>query len=374
MKFFNYYFIESHRDIPRRDIPFGEFSQNEFKIFKSEILSSLDELDKSFYSEYKVYLWEDIEQKKKEYDIFSSYAHQIFNNSLNTLTDIETTDINVQFPEDLTEKLISFLEKSIDKSFGQMKILSFSKEELSIILSTSSKFGNLIENVTIVFEPTFWQNGKPVPSTIYADDADWNSDVPEEIKEDYYEYLLQSLIGTETLEKISIITPTGKVSDSEQIDNPKILGFSIEDGIKTRFYPNLNLDGDIKIAGGKKSFRTTNRPEQDVDTNLRNIYSVLFQELPSTSDIKKMKSFSGVLELISKLDKDVVDNILTRFSSYLWGDDAEIYSGEKDESGINKEDLEIKMAIYNEFIKYHPNVKYDDEYLDDRIRNFYQEH
>jgi len=373
MKFFKYYFAESHGDIPRRNIPFDEFSENEFKIFKTEIVDALDELDKAFYSEYNIHLWEDIKQKKKEYDLFSSHAYQIFNNALNTLTDIETTDINIQFPEDLTEKLIDFLQKNKGKSLGQMKILSFSKDDISIILSTSVKFGNLIENVTIVFEPTFWQDNRPVPSTIYAKDVKWDSDVPGDIQEEYYEYLLQSLIGSETLEDISIITPTGKVSASKQLDNPKILGFSVKDGIRTRFYPNLDLNGNIKIADGKKSFRTTNRPETDLDTNLRNIYSVLFQKLPNENEINKMKSFRGVLELMKELDNDIIDNILTRFSSYLWGDESKIIKGDKDESGIIKEDLKIKIAIYNEFIKYHPDVKYDDAYLDQRIRDFYKD-
>lgn len=371
MKFFKYYFLEG--DIPQSSIPFTKFSDSDFKVFKLELLETLNDIDESFKESFNEYLWDNIDQKIKEHNIFSSTAHQMFNNDLKTLDDVDDSEINIKFPEDLTEKLIEFISNSKGKTFGKMETISSNKDDLTLTLSTTAKFSNLVQNITIVFEPTFWQDDRPVSSTDYITDTNWDDDVPEEIQKEYYEYLLQSLIGSETLEKISIITPMGKVSKSEQLDNPKLLGFSVNDGIRTRFYPNTDLDGNIKIAGGKKSFQTTNRPETDLDTNLRNIYSVLFQELPSVDDINKMKSFQGVLELMKELDTETVDNILTRFSSFVWGDEAKIYKGEKDETGINKEDLEIKMAVYKEFIKYHPNVEYEDAYLDGRIRNFYQD-
>lgn len=374
MRFSQHYFREETiGDVQTQNIPLSTFEEDGFKVFKMEILETLDAINSSFSQQYNAPLWKDIKNHHKDSKVFSGTAYKMFKASLEGLQDVNAKDIDVRIPEQMTDELTEFFSKNKGKEFGPWKLVVSEKDgnQIKAVLSTSSKFANDIKNVEFNFEPTFYEDGEPVPSTVFGQDAKWEN-LSDEDKDVFHEYLVKNLVGSETLEDISIVTKSGKISDTKQTDNPKLLGFRVEDNFGTRFSPNTDSSGEIEIANGKKSYNTSHKEETDLDKNLGNIYSVVFGKIATDEDIEQMKSFDGVLSLMEELDDSTAQKILSRFTGYLWGSDAEVMTGETDEGGINKTDVILKMSAYNQFIKHFPNVKYDDVDLDTKIKNFYK--
>ena len=129
MRFSQFYFREDNiGDVPTQDIPLNSFKEDEFKIFKMEILDALDSLSKSFSQSFSTPLWKDIKNHQKDSKIFSGTAHKIFKQSLEALKDVDAKEIDVRIPEQMTDELVEFLGRNKGKEFGPMKLVASEKD------------------------------------------------------------------------------------------------------------------------------------------------------------------------------------------------------------------------------------------------------
>jgi hypothetical protein len=377
-----YYLIEGGNVVVKGQsadkIPLDAISKKQYSELQQEIIGVLRGINKAFDAQNGKPLFPKFENNVKSGKLFSGSTRIFFEKSLDEFKRHKKSvgDIDIQYPNELMDKLQEFLASNEGKKFGKMIYLGSggrSPTQENTIFTTKS-FGDLFKNIQLDFEPTYWENDEPTEFSTFAHYSSWD-DVRSKIKGVFSKYLMRAMVSAkESLGDVAIMTKTGKISTSEKYKDPSMRKFSVDKGMRVAFQPVLDNKGKIKkTEDGKPIYKELGTNKSVYERDLNDIFAFIFGQIPKGNEKEQLHSFVGSLKLMDKyLDKPLIKMIYSRFVDILWGKNGqEIEQGEWDEEGIQVEDFGVKKAAYDMFIKVFPEFKMNEKKLKEMVKPYY---
>lgn len=361
-------------------IPIDKISSQQYDEYKEEIVGALRSLNKQFEAKYQVLLFPNIEENIKTAKLFSGSTRTFFTKSFDEYKKYKNSigDIDLNYPEENRSNLKEFLSSSEGKKFGTMTLLGMGgKSPIQFnTIFTSTVSPELAKNIQFDFEPTYFEDGSPNEFATFSHYSAW-SDIQAKIKGAFSKLLMRALVGSkQKLGDIAVMTPTGKISKSGKYENPSMRKFSVDKGMRVAFEPVIDKQGKIlKSEDGKPVYKELPTAESKYERNLENIFTFVFDTVPTPTEKQEFHSFVGLLQLMKKyLDKDTIKMIFSSFLKIIWENGQELEQGQDAwENGIQMNDFNVKKAAYDQFTKVFPYLKVNDEELKNQVRPFYDD-
>jgi hypothetical protein len=346
--------------IPIKDIGLRKF-QNDFKeMFKK--------LNKLFYNKYKKYLWENEEILNNGF---------VFNGSTSFLMDISNLDkeeelkklkpfagdIDITVPQEYKKELFDLLKDLEDKWItNKIQYLGNNKTESSIGEQINSLFKycykkDICVNSQVDFEFVKYEDNIPGEFEKFGHSSTL-TDLREGIKAVFHKYLLRSISYALSKFNDNVIF----VSSSANCDNWEkkiskskkerhLIKFSITKGLRFAYEP-LICDGKQVEKDGKLVYRELKTDESIYNTNIKDIFEILFGVKPSKNEEVDFWSFVGLVKLIKKyLNKKQQKDVLNRFLELLWDCKENKNIAQELERDNTELDYQIKNAAVSYLIK-----------------------
>ena len=148
--------------------------------------------------------------------------------------------------------------------------------------------------------------------------------------------------------------------------------FSVSKGIRVAYEPMI-CNGEQVYYDGKPVYKELPTDKSIYETEIKNIFKMLFGKEPSKSEEEKIWSFVGLLDLINKyLNRKEIEFTFERFLELLW----ETKNGKNIAQELERDnpqlDYEIKKAAVEKFIdnfKFLKN-KLDNNLIDEYYKNY----
>lgn len=348
------------------------------KIDRTEIQNMLiDTLKKfsiAFGKKYDRPIWQEFNHLFKNDMIFSGSSRLFFSKRISD-DEFKTHkklvgDIDTMYDKNISQNLLEFCMKSEGKKFGDMRFVGAggtSIIQINVLFELPEKFWDKIRFVQVDFEPVEYENNQPNEFSLFSHYSSW-SDMKEGIKGVFVKYLYRSIFhNLEKIQNYVIITKTGKVSNSKIFENDLSLWkFSVDKGVRIGYEPIIE-NGVHKIINGKKAYREIDTKNSTYEQSMNTIFQLAFDIPPNKQDLKKMGSFLGVLEILSKTKKNI-EEIFEDYINLLWGSGAQNLERNND-----KIDFENKLSSYSAFLKKFPEMKKFHKKCEDLIEKYYKE-
>lgn len=241
-------------------------------------------------------------------------------------------DIDTQVDKLDKAALDKFLSDSKGAVFGPVKLVGYKASgEQFISLWALPKFKI---NIQIDFELVDFKDGLPTEWAQFSHSSDWG-DMKKKLKGVAHKMLLRALSAPK-LKDVVIKAKTTKGTDKEVLSASH--AFSVTHGIRKKLKPVLDDSGKQVIQNGKPAYYEMGTKESEGTTNLKEIYEYFFGGAPSTAELKKFSSFTGLIELIKqKLPKSDWVKIADGFVNTLWGAGAQgLYRGDASKDNEEK--------------------------------------
>jgi len=368
------------KEVPAEKIPMDKISAKQFRELQKEIVDALRAFNKEFEKKYNKPLFPKFEENVKSGKLFSGSTRLFFSKPYDEFSKHKKAvgDMDLQYPEELRPLLKEFLKDNEGQKFGKMTFLGkggkSQTQENTIFVS--SVVPDLVKNIQIDFEPTFFEDGVPNEFSTFAHYSSWQ-DIKNKVKGAFSKLLMRSLVSAkQRLGDIAIQTPTGKISTSTKYDNPAMRKFSVDKGMRVAFEPVLDDKGEIqRTPEGKPIYKEIPTKVSNYERDIEDIFAFVFEKKPTPVEKKDFHSFVGILKLMKKyLDNDTIKMVYNNFMDIIWRKGQEIEQGpDAWKDGIQMNDFEAKKAAYDEFAKVFPQFKMSDEQLRDFVLPFYQD-
>ena len=360
-------------------IPMDKISSKEFTQLRDEILGALRALNKEFEAKYDKPLFPKIEENIKSGKMFSGSTRPFFSRNHDEFKKHKKAvgDMDLQYPEELRPLLKEFLKANEGKKFGKMTFLGSGGASISQenTIFQSKVNPELVKNIQVDFEPTFYEDGVPNDFSTFAHYSSWK-DIQSKVKGAFSKLLMRAVVSSkERLGDIAVQTPTGKISTSSKFNNPALRKFSVDKGMRVAFEPILDDKGNPeKTPEGKPLYKEIDTKKSVYERDIDDIFGFIFGQKPKGTEKKDFHSFVGLVALMKKyLDKDTVKTIFSSFMNIIWKEGQEItMSTNFDEDDIQVDDFETKKAAYDQFVKVFPELKMSDEELKAYVQPFYK--
>lgn len=208
-------------------------------------------------------------------------------------------------------------------------------------------------NVQVDFEFLPFDGDKPTEWSKFAHSSTF-SDTKIGIKAVSHKYLIRSLVGGASQRFDAVVatkrsTPSNITLSKSVINtNPRMIKFSVDNGIRFAYEPLLDEDGNKIFIEGKEVLKEL---KTSFVTDVKEIFKMSFKRDSVTDeDIDMFNSFVGVVDLCKKyLTTEESERTHKRFVEILWGNGydraQELVVGDPDA------DLEIKKNGYMYFIE-----------------------
>ena len=290
-------------------------------------------------------------------------------------------DIDVMVPNYLKEKLWSFLKEIEDKKINNFIYIGNNKETISSIIDQINalfeydyKIGKVYTQIDFVFVP-FDENGIPTEWSKFSHSSTFG-DLKSGIKAVFHKYLIRSI--AHAVSQLGDVVFATKASTCKKIRISKakksnhFLKFSVSKGIRVAYEPMI-CNGEQVYYDGKPVYKELPTDKSIYETEIKNIFKMLFGKEPSKSEEEKMWSFVGLLDLINKyLNRKEIELTFERFLELLW----ETKNGKNIAQELERDnpqlDYEIKKAAVEKFIdnfKFLKN-KLDNNLIDEYYKNY----
>lgn len=365
---------------PAQKIPMDKISAKQFRELQKEIVDALRSLNKEFEKKYNKPLFPKFEENVKSGKLFSGSTRLFFSKPYDEFSKHKKAvgDMDLQYPEELRPLLKEFLKDNEGQKFGKMTYFGQGggspTQENTIFKSSVAP--DLVKNIQIDFEPTFFEDGIPNDFSTFAHYSSWQ-DIKNKVKGAFSKLLMRALVSAkQRLGDIAVQTPTGKISTSSKYDNPAMRKFSVDKGMRVAFEPVLDDKGEIqRTPEGKPIYKEIPTKVSNYERDIEDIFAFVFEKKPTPVEKKDFHSFVGILKLMKKyLDSNTIEKVFQNFMDIIWRTGQEIEQGpDAWKDGIQMNDFEAKKAAYDEFVKVFPKLKMRDEQLRDFVLPFYQD-
>ena len=284
-------------------------------------------------------------------------------------------DIDVAFPReygpDLYNLLLKLRGKELVPGLEYIGNNAKTQDKLgnTIICIVKARYGDIEVSAQVDMELSEFVQGKQTDWSAHIHSSSFE-DAKAGIKGAASKFLWRALIGitSQVTDNFLEATPS---STSDKITIKKkqpaylsLIVYGGEAGVGTNPAYELMVDSKNKpiLVNGKRVFRKLKPKERTYDRNLGNLIKIAFGGKIDSKKIpkKELDSFVKTLAIANKyLDKKSKEDVNYRFMLILFGEDGRTQTIEPKNP---REDLEIKMAMYNKLIellkiKAHPQLE-----------------
>ena len=341
--------------------------------------------------------------------IFSGSARLLFDPKVDLRpigSKIGFGDIDIFVDRSSKGNIYQFLKRNAGTGFGDVKFIGFKQGEREYA-EGQQQYNCIFEDshgdrfqVDFVFVEMV--DGKPSEFDVFARCSSIE-DMTAGVKGVFHKYLLRALTRTLfTDSDACLATPAtarrwnerGKKNREWQhsftsdpanfrlsmhrdkfIDSIPTKTFSAQYGIRDKHVPLIGFDGMPLKFKGNTVHHEVKTSESTGDRDVKSIFRTLFGVEPSEENLKKFRSFTGMLDLIKSSDAAASGRIKPLFMSFLailYGD------GETEAQGISRDDPKIdrkaKKAAVDKFIEVFPDLApiMDSDKVKGRIDSFYR--
>lgn len=365
--------------VPAQKIRMDKVGRNNFT---TEYLKVLEILDKKFKTKYKKSLFHDFNTVKSGTS-FNGSSCTLFNPNVSDEEYIKykktTGDVDVIVPEEVGEDLYNLLRDiQGDKITPITEFVGILQKTWSAVGGTiiavfKTEFKDCVSYPQIDFELLEHKDGIPSAWSKFSKSSDWG-DVRLGIKGFHHKFLISAIAGSISMKPdIVIATPSSTcdklklVSGQKAKEIPRMIKFGVERGVRTAAYePLLDNDGKQCTINGKHVYKEKNSKTDIYETDLDKIFVILFGEPKDKSDVDKMWSFTGLIELVKKyFPHSLQQTVLNRYLEMLWG------SGRQAIEMNNEDDYNVKKAAF-EFLRKELKGKVSDKEVQSLIKSYYK--
>jgi len=286
-----------------------------------KINAGLLAINAAFKKEYKKPIWNDELLKSRKF--LSGSAFHFFNDKIDDRTFVKyknsVGDIDTQVDKNMDDEIKDFLTKNKGKSFGPFTLIGFKTSAGQHI--SLWKLKDPAINIQIDLEMVdFDESGHPTEWSNFSHSSSWE-DMTKGVKGVAHKYLLRALDAPK-LKDIVLKAKTARGTDKEVKSSET--AFSVTHGVRQKLKPVLGDDGKQVMVNGKPAYHEMDTKESKGDTNLSNIFKAYFNKDASAADLKKLNSFTGLIELIKENFKSADQKkIADGFARTLWGPGAQ---------------------------------------------------
>lgn len=294
---------------------------------KRDILAALKTLDELHENEFGVPIWDPRTRDSilSSGQAFNGSSEHLFNDAI---SDEEFArhkpsvgDIDLTVPAENIETIFDLLASLEGQEVipgkvwyvGQNRPKQFG-EQINALFAykPTPKSGSLFLQVD--FEAVDYLGGKPTEFAKFSHSSAWE-DVKSGVKGAFHKLLLRCLTTRSTVEDAVILTkssplyPPEKVKVAKKVSPVRALAFSVGAGMRTSVelqrYPDSpdippDLVGEPVKVGDKFAYKEIPPSESTYSKNIDEIFTLMFDTVPTPEDITKFGSYSGVLDLMEK--------------------------------------------------------------------------
>lgn len=311
-----------------------DLTKQERSVVTKKIMTALKAINSSFEEQTGDPIWKPALLANKNF--LSGSAFHFFNDEISDKTFVKykssVGDIDTQVDKNIDSTLKEFLTKNKGATFGPVKLIGFKSsagQHISLWELDEPKI-----NFQIDFEMVDFENGEPTEWSNFSHSSSWD-DMTIGVKGVAHKYLLRALDAPK-LKDIVLKAKTARSTDKEVKSSET--AFSVTHGVRQKLKPVLDDNGKQVMVNGKPAYHEMSTAESKGDTDLSNIFKAYFDRTPSSTEKRKMGSFTGLIDLIkahfvSKDQKKIADG----FARTLWGPAAQgLYRGDPQKDAEEK--------------------------------------
>lgn len=353
----------------------ANMDNEEFGDFKEDFISFLLSVSDIYMEKTGYPIW-NREDLLFEGKVFSGSTRAFFQKDRDIFANKKPKvgDFDVQVPEDIFDTFHDFVLNDLpNMEIGDFVIHGCSQSPgQDHCLVRANKFYPEVgaDYIQIDWEYVPFKNNVPTDFATFAHYSSWE-DIENDVKGVFMKYLMRALVSTiDERENVTIVSAkTGKPLASANKSTLKhFMGFSVDKGIRTKFIPYLDENGNPLIVDGQEYWVEQPAKESKYTQDVGAMYQLIFNEPATEKDKNDLHSFVRTLNnLMKKFDTERVTKIFFMFSKLLWGPGAQ---------GISafdpKEDEEVKTSAYNQFLKAFPELKQYESEIEEMKATYYQ--
>ena len=311
------------------------------KVVRSEIVpilyTSLKAINKAFTKDMGLSLWSDELLNSKKFlsgSAFHFFAIDQIGDTQFSSVKKSVGDLDTKVPEAMAPFIKKWLDAHVGDTYGDLTLIGHKESVGQYITLWKSK--TLDQNVQIDMEQLPFVDGLPTTWAEFSHSSEWE-DLQQGLKGVAHKYLLRAL-NAKDLKDVLIRMKSGKEKEVTSAET----AFSAS-GVRQKLEPIMK-DGSQEIKNGRPVFRELSTAETGFNTDLNSIFVLYFGHAPSTSEMKKMWSFTGMLDLIkSHFNKTQFMQIADGFANTLWGSGAQTLYRDDPEKDL--EEKSVMMAV-----------------------------
>jgi hypothetical protein len=302
-----------------------DFRQIDRTTFRADVIATIKRLDGLHEESYGEPIWDPrkINSLLSSGAAFNGSSEHLFNSKISdedfTRYKSQVGDIDLTIPAERAETLFELLG-TLEQSpilpgkvwyVGQNK-KSHSGEQINSLFAYKFDPDAPPLFFQIDFEAVDYERGRPTQFAKFSHSSSWE-DIKQGIKGVFHKYLLRSLTTPSAqpdailLAPSSPLYPPSAVKVARKTSAVKLLSFSVAYGLRSAVemqrYPDEpgvppELVGEPVEVNGKLAYKETPTGGSSYNTNLSEIFSLLFGKEPTPDEVTKFGSFVGVLEIM----------------------------------------------------------------------------
>jgi len=348
------------KEVPAQKVDLSTVDRSQFA---KDMLKAFNVLDQKYQQMHGEPLWPD-KSIFKDGHVFNGSSEAMFNNSISDEKYVSVKpsvgDIDITVPGDTKETLWKLL-----KTLTESKLTSnvwylgdnrpnFSpgNEQINSIFRYMYAPGETV-NVQVDFEFLPYDQGKPTEFSKFGHSSHWD-DLSTGIKGVHHKYILRALAGGSSIrDDIVIMTNTAtpaKPRPKKMPSAPTMMAFFIGKGVRIKYEQQFMPDGTPWIYEGKQVYKEIPTKDSHYEGDLSNIFKLFFGEPKSPAEVKKLWSFTGILELMKQYHSpEQIKSTLQRLLDLYWAPYAQGLERNNPEL-----DNKIKSAGWDKVLKVFP--------------------
>jgi len=325
----------------------------------------LETISNKFEKKTGVALWEKaaldelatLSGSSKHFFDLSGIKTQVFKKTLTSIGDIDTM-VDITKKQELIEFLTGLAEtsSSFKLSGAKVSFVGFKNtaNQLLSIWKLTTKTIKL--NVQIDFELVDFEGTKPTQFSTFSHSSNW-SDLGTGIKGAFHKILLRAVSRVKTTPVL--IQMKNKEPKEDVL---KHYSFAVSHGLRAEFEPVTDEAGTLKTAtdstgGSRLLVKKLDSKTAPYDKDLSSIFKKLFGNDPSNSELNKMESFKGLLDLINTYYKDDTIKIVEEFVELIWDTKLRMLAVDDSKTDFARKSTAVKLMLKTLKLSDEPSLK-----------------
>lgn len=346
-----------------------------FKIadFRKAFFDLFKELNLRYKEKFNDLLWYK-ENELKDSTMFNGSTAYIMNPNIDPeeILKYKTNagDVDIMVPKEKLSNLWFLLHDLEDEKIANFTYFGNNRQnsnslgaQINAVFIYHHKDGDI--SCQVDFEASDFVNNSPTEWAKFSHGSSFE-DAKAFIKAFHHKLLLRAMVRAFSENpNIILATPAStaeKITLKKTTETPRMLQFSVDNGLGYGLEPLLDKNGKIVQMNGKDVYKEKKTERKTYIKDLNEIFHILFKTKNVTNELH---SFIGVVSLIKKyFSKKEIQKIQERYFNLLFGKGGQII-----ELYDLKQDAKVKLSGYDYFLK-HLNLKHPN--LDKEVAKYYE--